>query len=114
MYNSQQQIGYASPATHVGAYTPSGNSVQVKPVSYSAKHRCHLHVKKKKIIIILMIFTGVCSSAKSCSWIACASCYELRSTGEPIFHADEAFSCAKQRLPPTAAARELQQPKLGI
>ncbi|XP_046458023.1 LOW QUALITY PROTEIN: nipped-B-like protein A [Daphnia pulex] len=28
VYNSQQQIGYASPATHVGAYTPSGNSVQ--------------------------------------------------------------------------------------
>ena len=29
LYNSQQHMGYSSPATHVGAYTPSGNVVQV-------------------------------------------------------------------------------------
>lgn len=47
MYNSQQQIGYASPAAHVGAYTPSGNSVQVRIVSLPSSY---LLIKKTAVI----------------------------------------------------------------
>ena len=54
MYNSQQQqqqqqIGYASPAAHVGAYTPSVNAVQVCLIIVCLRV---LHLANNRFIIV--------------------------------------------------------------